>query len=48
MDPFMKHEEEKQAYARCVGNQLNRGREAARTAATMIDVVNELARTTKK
>jgi len=39
-------EDEKQAYARCIGSQLNRGREAARAAATMIDVSNELARTT--
>lgn len=38
--------DEKQAYARCIGSQLNRGREAARSAATMIDVGNELARTT--
>lgn len=38
-------DDEKQAYARCIGTQLNRGREAARAAATMIDVCNELDRT---
>ena len=36
---------EKQAYARCIGAQLNRGREAARAAASMIDVFQELNRT---
>lgn len=40
-------EDEKQAYARCIGSQLNRGREAARAAATMIDVSLELARTNR-
>jgi len=39
-------EDEKQAYARCIGSHLNRGREAARCAATMIDIAGELARTT--
>ncbi len=37
-------EDEKQAYARCIGSQLNRGREAARAAAAMIDVFQELDR----
>jgi 6,7-dimethyl-8-ribityllumazine synthase len=37
-------EDEKQAYARCIGSQLNRGREAARAAASMIDVFQELDR----
>jgi 6,7-dimethyl-8-ribityllumazine synthase len=37
-------EDEKQAYARCIGANLNRGREAARTAAAMIDVFHELDR----
>lgn len=37
-------DDEKQAYARCVGAQLNRGREAARAAASMIDVFQELDR----
>ncbi len=36
---------EKQAYARCIGAQLNRGREAARAAAAMIEVFQELNRT---
>lgn len=36
--------DEKQAYARCIGTQLNRGREAARAAAAMIDVLQELDR----
>ena len=35
-------EDEKQAYARCIGAQLNRGREAARAAAVMIDICHEL------
>ena len=37
-------DDEKQAYARCIGEQLNRGREAARAAATMIEVLQELNR----
>jgi 6,7-dimethyl-8-ribityllumazine synthase len=37
-------EDEKQAYARCIGSQMNRGREAARAAAEMIDVLHELER----
>lgn len=37
-------DDEKQAYARCIGDQLNRGREAARAAATMVDVIQELNR----
>lgn len=37
-------EDEKQAYARCIGAELNRGREAARAAASMIDVFQELER----
>lgn len=36
--------DEKQAYARCIGGQLNRGREAARAAASMIDIFQELDR----
>jgi 6,7-dimethyl-8-ribityllumazine synthase len=36
--------DEKQAYARCIGEQLNRGREAARAAAAMIDVIAECNR----
>jgi len=37
-------DDEKQAYARCIGEQLNRGREAARAAAAMIDVISECNR----
>ncbi len=37
-------DDEKQAYARCIGAQLNRGREAARAAVAMIDVFQELER----
>ena len=37
-------EDEKQAYALCIGAQLNRGREAARAAAAMIDIFQELDR----
>ena len=38
-------EDEKQAYARCIGANLNRGREAARAAASMVDVFHEIDRT---
>ncbi len=37
-------EDEKQAYARCIGSKLNRGREAARAAASMADVFGEIER----
>ena len=37
-------DDEKQAYARCIGANLNRGKEAARAAATMIDIFQELDR----
>lgn len=37
-------EDEKQAYARCIGANLNRGREAARVAASMVDVFSEIDR----
>jgi len=37
-------DDEKQAYARCIGEQLNRGREAARAAASIIDIFQELDR----
>jgi 6,7-dimethyl-8-ribityllumazine synthase len=36
--------DEKQAYARCLGATINRGREAARAAASMIDIFTELDR----
>ncbi|MCX6875369.1 MAG: 6,7-dimethyl-8-ribityllumazine synthase [Verrucomicrobia bacterium] len=35
-------DDEKQAYARCIGALLNRGKEAARAAAVMIDIFQEL------
>jgi 6,7-dimethyl-8-ribityllumazine synthase len=38
-------DDEKQAYARCVGANLNRGRESARQAASIIDVFQEMERT---
>ena len=41
-------DDEKQAYARCIGAQLNRGREAARAAASMIDIFQELDRSMPK
>lgn len=41
-------EDEKQAYARCIGANLNRGREAARAAAGMIDIFQELDRSMPK
>lgn len=37
-------DDEKQAYARCIGEKLNRGKEAARAAAAMIDIYQELDR----
>ena len=37
-------EDEKQAYARCIGKQLNRGKEAARSAINIIDVMGEINR----
>ena len=37
-------EDEKQAYARCIGSNLNRGREAARVAASMVDIFGEIER----
>ena len=40
-------DDEKQAYARCIGSKLNRGREAARSAATIIEVMEEITRSNK-
>ena len=41
-------DDEKQAYARCIGANINRGREAARAATAMIDVFQELDRSTSR
>jgi 6,7-dimethyl-8-ribityllumazine synthase len=41
-------DDEKQAYARCIGANLNRGKEAARAAAAMIDIFQELDRSMPK
>ena len=35
-------EDEKQAYARCIATLLNRGREAARAAVTMLEVLQQI------
>lgn len=35
-------DDDKQAYARCIGAQLNRGREAARSAHAMIELFSDL------
>jgi len=37
--------DEKQAYARCIGSKLNRGREAARAATSILDTFNQFKRT---
>lgn len=37
-------DDDKQAYARCIGKNLNRGREAARSAVSIIDVFQEMDR----
>jgi 6,7-dimethyl-8-ribityllumazine synthase len=37
-------EDEKQAYARCIGKNLNRGREAARSALDVIEIMSEVRR----
>lgn len=38
-------ENEKQAYARCIASSMNRGRECARAAASMVDVFAEIEKT---
>ncbi|MGE9268366.1 MAG: 6,7-dimethyl-8-ribityllumazine synthase [Verrucomicrobiales bacterium] len=40
-------DDDKQAYARCIGSKLNRGREAARSAAGMIEVMAEILQSKK-
>jgi 6,7-dimethyl-8-ribityllumazine synthase len=37
-------EDEKQAYARCIGKKLNRGREAARSAIEIVEIMHEIRR----
>ncbi len=37
-------EDEKQAYARCIGKKLNRGREAARSAVEVVEIMQEINR----
>jgi len=37
-------EDAKQAYARCIGKKLNRGREAARSALEIVEIMNEIRR----
>ena len=41
-------DDEKQAYARCIGTKLNRGREAAQAAVAMIDTLYQLKRTSTR
>ena len=40
--------DKKQAYARCVGSKLNRGKEAARAAVSITDTFNQLKRNTAR
>ena len=35
-------DDEQQAYARCIGKKLNRGREAARSALDIVEIMNEI------
>ena len=37
--------DDKQAYARCIGSKLNRGREAARAATSILDTFSQFKRT---
>ncbi|NWK55462.1 6,7-dimethyl-8-ribityllumazine synthase [Verrucomicrobiaceae bacterium N1E253] len=39
-------DDDKQAYARCIGSKLNRGREAARAATSILDTFNQFKRST--
>lgn len=40
--------DEKQAYARCIGADLNRGREAARAAVSMVDSLEQITSPTSR
>ncbi len=40
--------DEKQAYARCIGSKLNRGKEAARAAVSIVDTLHQLKRTSTR
>ena len=40
--------DEKQAFSRCIGESLNRGREAARAALSVVEVLKELQRPTAR
>lgn len=40
--------DEKQAYARCIGSKLNRGREAARAAVSITETFHQLKRSTSR
>ncbi|MBT8036336.1 MAG: 6,7-dimethyl-8-ribityllumazine synthase [Verrucomicrobiae bacterium] len=40
--------DEKQAYARCIGSKLNRGREAARSAVNIINTFHQIKRPTTR
>lgn len=41
-------DDEKQAYARCIGSKLNRGREAARAATAILDTFQQINRNTSR
>lgn len=40
--------DEKQAYARCIGSKLNRGKEAARAAVSIVDTFQQLKRNSSR
>lgn len=48
MNEVLLVDDETQAYARCIGAKLNRGKEAARAAAVMIDIFQEMDRAMAK
>ncbi len=41
-------DDEKQAYARCIGSKINRGREAARAAADILNTFQQIKRNTTR